>query len=84
VVGAAEDVVDDFEDVVDVVDVVDDFVDEDVVVVVLGGETGVVVVVFTDEVGGVVVPEHPLRAEETTMSSYQNVFASPPYDSQPK
>ena len=29
-------------------------------------------------------PEHPTRDELTTISSYQNVLVSPPYDSQPK
>lgn len=56
------------------------FVDEEVVVVVLEVETGVVVVV----VGEVPVELHPTRVEETAISSYQNVLASPPYDSQPK
>jgi hypothetical protein len=32
----------------------------------------------------VVVPEHPTRLEEMTMSSYQKVFGVPEYDSQPK
>jgi hypothetical protein len=32
---------------------------------------------------GVVLP-HPTRLEAMTMSSYQNVLVSPPYDSQPK
>lgn len=72
--------------------------DEDVVVVVLGVVIGVVFVVLggvmdvvdvVDMGGGgggweVPVPLHPTRAEEMEISSYQNVLASPPYDSQPK
>jgi len=82
-----------------VLDVVLDFEDEEVVVGLIGevvvvvGLTGVVVVLVlvgavgddVDEGGGVVPPPlHPTRVEETEMSSYQNVLASPPYDSQPK
>ena len=29
-------------------------------------------------------PEHPMRDELITISSYQKVLVSPPYDSQPK
>jgi len=64
--------------VVLVVVVVVDDVDEEV-------ETGVVVLVVAVVVDDVVpVVLHPTRVEEMEMSSYQNVLASLPYDSQPK
>lgn len=37
-----------------------------------------------DDVGEVPVLVHPTRVDWIEMSSYQNVLASPPYDSQPK
>lgn len=35
-------------------------------------------------VGGRLLPLHPTRDDAIATSSYQNVFVSPPYDSQPK
>jgi hypothetical protein len=60
------------------------------VVVVVDEEARVTDVTSVDDAGAVVVlpglppPEHPTRVELITISSYQNVLLSPPYDSQPK
>jgi len=78
-----EDEVVGFVDVVVVVVVGDEVVTLPcVVVVVVGGA-----LVEVDGEDPVPVPEaalHPTRLEATAISSYQNVLASPPYDSQPK
>jgi hypothetical protein len=60
------------------------------VVVVVDDEARVTDVTRVDDAGAWVVlpglppPEHPTRVELITISSYQNVLLSPPYDSQPK
>lgn len=61
------------------------------VVVVVDDEPRVTEVTrVVDDAGTAVVlpglppPEHPTRVELMTISSYQNVLVSPPYDSQPK